>query len=233
MSSVNRIPVIAIDGPSGVGKTTIASLLAEKFAYHILVSGFLYRVLAWLSLKNKIVLDDVDAVTRTLAECIQLGVRFEQSGTGVEVYLGQKNLSHDLLEESCAGQASRLAGIPALRRGLVSYQRSFARTPGLVAEGRDMGTVIFPEARLKIFLIATLEERAKRRYEQLKNQRNDGTLTTLIKQLELRDKRDKERAIAPLVQAQDATMIDTTHKTIDQVINQIVQLHQINENQSQ
>ncbi len=225
MSNRNTAPVIAIDGPSGVGKTTIASLLAQSLGYHILASGFIYRVVALISLRQNINIEKQAERAEVLKKCMDLSMRFELLKKGdVDVYVDESKWTNELRSDECAGRAAKMASFPELRTALMSYQHNFIRLPGLVAEGRDMGTIVFPEAVLKIFLNASLEERGRRYHKQLKNSCNGDILGNLEKQLERRDALDKGRTVAPLVKAQDAVEVDTTSMSVEETVEHLMQL---------
>ncbi len=212
------IPVITIDGPSGSGKGTVGELLAKKLGWHFLDSGALYRALALTALKQHIDLTDVSAL-RELA--INLDIEFILD---CKIILKGQDVSREIRTEECSLAASKVAVLPEIRKVLLNRQREFRRTPGLVADGRDMGTVVFPEAQLKIFLIADQKERAERRYRQLQQQGINVSLHDVFQDLLNRDKRDELRNVAPLKPASDAKVIDTTKLTIDEVLRKILEL---------
>ncbi len=215
------IPVIAIDGPSGSGKGTISQLLAQKLGWHFLDSGALYRVLALAAQQQTISMDNPDAL-ELLA--LHLDVRFEPQQIGMmpRVILEGDDVSEDIRSEICGNLASKIAVFPAVRQALLERQRAFRMPPGLVADGRDMGTVVFKDAPLKIFLQATDEERAMRRYRQLQENGINVSLDDVLTELKDRDERDKTRAVSPMVPAKDAIIIDTTGLSIEQVIAKIL-----------
>lgn len=221
MSFEPQVPVITIDGPSGTGKGTISHLLAEKLGWHFLDSGSLYRVLAYAAVQKGIGLNEVESLVSLSHE---LKLRFEIKQHQTHIYLNDEDISRDLRQESCGQNASKIAAIPEIRTALLEKQRAFATPPGLVTDGRDMGTVVFPKALLKIFLYASTEERATRRFLQLKDSGNDVSLAQVIDQLVKRDERDEQRAHSPLRPADDAVMIDTTSLTIEQVFDNVLQL---------
>lgn len=215
-------PVIAIDGPSGSGKGTVASRVAEALGWHLLDSGALYRVLAYAADVSGIPATDA-AKLAVLAR--QLRVEFNHPAGGDEqIRLDGKNVTSAVRSEACGNRASELAVIPEVREGLRELQRSFRRFPGLVADGRDMGSVIFADAGLKIFLTASVEERAQRRYNQLKQKGLDANLPALFRDLAARDQRDRGRAASPLRPAPDAVVLDTTGIEIGQVVAKILGL---------
>lgn len=210
-------PVITIDGPSGSGKGTISRLLASELGWHWLDSGAIYRVLAFAARQENIELDDTKALT-SLAD--KLDIVFQSNPQGEPAaFLAGVDVSRDLRTESCGNAASRVASIPAVRTSLLARQRAFRQFPGLVADGRDMGTVVFPDAEVKIFLTASPEERAKRRYKQLKEQGFDISIDALFQEIATRDKRDAERAVSPLQAAEDAITLDCTSMSIENVLN--------------
>lgn len=206
MSTSEAVPVIAIDGPSASGKGTVAQAVALALGFHYLDSGALYRLVALDALQRGVALDDEAALTR-LAE--QLDVRFERG----EVYLGGRRVTDDIRTEACSAASSRVAAVPGVRQALLARQRAFRRPPGLVADGRDMGSVVFPDAKLKVFLTAGAEARAERRYNQLKDKGIPASIDALLLDLRERDTRDAERAAAPLRAAPDARRLDTTRMT--------------------
>jgi cytidylate kinase len=204
------IPVITIDGPSGSGKGTLARRLAEQLGYHLLDSGALYRLTALAAQKRNIALEDpeVAAVAQTL------NVRFDPDGAA---YLDDECVDSVLRTEQTGAMASKIAARPDVRAALLERQRAFAESPGLVADGRDMGTVVFPDAPAKLFLDASAEIRAERRYKQLIGNGLSANLAALVEEIRARDDRDRNRAVAPLVPAEDALVVDSTHLSIEAV----------------
>lgn len=213
-------PVITVDGPSGTGKGTVSQLLAKRLGWKLLDSGALYRVLALAAQKHSVALDN-EAALNVLAE--HLDVQFlAQASHLPNIILEGEDVTDTIRSERIGNAASIVSALPAVRAALLSRQRAFRDAPGLVADGRDMGTVIFPDAELKIFLLASSEERAMRRYNQLKERGINVTLGDLIEELRERDKRDQERIVAPLRPAEDAVCIDTNRLTIEQVVEKIL-----------
>ncbi len=213
-------PVITIDGASGTGKGTISQILATRMGWKFLDSGALYRVLALAAQKHSVAFDNEKAL-EVLAE--HLDVQFiAQENAFPRIILEGEDVTETIRTEKIGNAASIIAALPAVRAALLSRQRAFRELPGLVADGRDMGTVVFPDAELKIFLTASSEERARRRFNQLKDQGINVNLSDLIKELKERDRRDQERTVAPLKPAQDAVRIDTDFLSIEQVVERIV-----------
>jgi cytidylate kinase len=212
---MSRSPVLAVDGPGGAGKGTLCRVVAERLGWHLLDSGALYRLVAAAAARAGTALDD-EAGLAGLAR--DLPVRFE----GEKVWLGEEDVSAEIRSEECGNRASQVAALPGVRTALVGLQREFRRPPGLVADGRDMGTVIFPDAELKVFLTASAEERARRRYKQLKEKGFDVNLAGLSAEVAARDRRDAERAVAPLRPAPDAVVVDSTTLDIDAVVERVL-----------
>lgn len=211
-------PVITIDGPSGAGKGTASTLLAKKLGWHFLDSGSIYRVLAIASIHHQIPVDDESGL---LPLASSLDVNFETSDTGVKVVLEGEDVSDSIRTEEVGAVASQIASLPRIREALLRRQRAFKSLPGLVADGRDMGTVVFPEAQAKIFLTASAEERADRRFKQLKDKGHDVSMPRLLADIKARDERDANRSVAPLVPAKDAYVLDSTELSIEQVVEKI------------
>ena len=211
------IPVITIDGPGGSGKGTIASLLAKQLGWHCLDSGALYRITGVTASKRGIATDDAEGLV-ALIESIE--IRFVDGQTLVDGV----DIEGEIRTETAGELASQVASVPAVRDALFELQRNFAKAPGLIADGRDMGTVIFPDAPLKIFLTATAEARAQRRYKQLREKGFDVTLGSLLDEIVARDKRDTERTVAPLKPAESAVILDSTQLTIDEVLRAAMDL---------
>jgi len=209
--------VICIDGPSGSGKGTIARFVAEKLGWHILDSGALYRLLA-LATKNHGVDFNNEAAITVLARHLDVQFTYEQH-KGSRVILEGEDVTEQLRTEETGNAASKVASLPQVRQALLERQRAFLQHPGLVADGRDMGTVVFPEAGLKLFLTASAEERAIRRHKQLKELGNNVSIAALSKTIKERDERDRSRAVSPLVAADDAVEMDTTSLGIREVVD--------------
>ena len=217
------IPVITIDGPSGSGKGTVGRLLVRKVGWHFLDSGAIYRALALVLIRKNILPVRFDLL---ISEAKNLDIKFVADGEIKKIMLGSEDISASVRQEACAKLASEIAVIPEVRHILVEQQRKQRCEPGLVADGRDMGTVIFPDALLKIFLTADREERVNRRLRQLKEIGIMSDFQTILEDLILRDKRDCDRAAAPLVVANDAVVIDTTRLVVSEVVDKIVELWQ-------
>lgn len=220
-NGTNHVPVITIDGPVGSGKGTISTGLAARLGWHFLDSGALYRLVAIASQDAGIDPSDQDGLSR-VAEQLDFEFRRE-NGETIPVLAG-KVVSHRLRTEVISSIASRVASIPSVRAAMVERQRDFVRPPGLVADGRDMGTIIFPNADLKIFLTASVRVRAWRRYKQLKEKGESVNLPRLFTEIEARDARDMTREVAPLIPAEDAVTIDSTEFSINEVLNKIYKL---------
>ena len=211
-------PVITIDGPGGSGKGTVAMRLANRLGWHFLDSGALYRLVALAARRHDVPLDDGQALARMIEA---LDVRFRFRGDRAVVELDGDVVTDELRLESTGSDASVVAVLPEVRQALVRLQHGFREMPGLVADGRDMGTVIFPDACLKIFLTASVEERARRRYNQLKEKGESVNLPRLFRDIEARDRRDASRPVSPLVPAEDAVVIDSTALSVNDVLREI------------
>ncbi|MDX1655646.1 MAG: (d)CMP kinase [Candidatus Competibacteraceae bacterium] len=209
-----QIPVVTIDGPSGVGKGTLALQLAELLGWWLLDSGSLYRLTALAAWRQKVDLADVPALVRVVAA---LDVEFRAGRDGMTILLAGEDVSQAIRTEQCGNAASQVAALPQVRQALLQRQRDFRRPPGLVADGRDMGTVVFPDAAVKMFLTASAEERARRRHNQLREKGIDVSLAKLAGEIAERDRRDTDRQVSPLIPAPDAVMLDTTGLSIEQV----------------
>ncbi len=214
---MSQIPVIAIDGPGGSGKGTLARKVAENLNWHLLDSGALYRIVGCTCVRRGVDPND-EAAAAELAE--KLTIRFE----GERAFVDDDDITDEIRSEDGGTLASIVAAHPQVRKAVLNLQHGFRRAPGLVADGRDMGTVVFADAGLKIFLDASAEERAERRYKQLKNKGLSVSLPGLLEQITERDARDRGRAIAPLKPAEDAVVIDSTQMTIDEVVTQVMSL---------
>ena len=213
-------PVIAIDGPSGSGKGTIARRVAAALGWHLLDSGALYRLLALAAVRRGIGLQDADALSQLARN---LDVRFAADEAGQElVWLDGEPVRDELRTEETGRGASQVAALQPVRDALLALQRSFQKPPGLVADGRDMGTHVFPGAALKVYLTASPEERARRRYKQLKDKGIDVSLAALSRDIEDRDRRDSERSVAPLRPAEDARILDSSGQSIAAVTDTVL-----------
>ncbi|CAG2143187.1 (d)CMP kinase [Cupriavidus plantarum] len=210
------IDVITIDGPTASGKGTVAHRVADAVGFHLLDSGALYRLVALASDRAGVAQDDVDALAKL---AMRLDVKFGPN----RVWLSGEEVSHAIRAEAIGNRASAIAVYQPVRDALTQLQRDFRKLPGLVADGRDMGTVIFPDARLKVFLTASVEARARRRYKQLIDKGISANIEDLLRDLEARDARDRSRAAAPLRPAEDARLLDTSDMTVDQSVAQVLQ----------
>jgi cytidylate kinase len=223
-------PVLTIDGPSGSGKGTIVQLVAQKLGWHMLDSGALYRLVAFGSQNNQLSLDNEDDIANYAAN---LAVEFKlvnvkpvakkaQDSQELQIILEGNVVGAELRTEVTGNAASKVAAMPKVRQALFQRQRDFRQNPGLVADGRDMGTTIFPDAKVKVFLTASAEERAQRRYKQLKDKGISGNLAALLRDINERDERDSQRSASPLKPAEDAVIIDTSDLSIEQVVEQVL-----------
>jgi cytidylate kinase len=212
------IPVITIDGPTASGKGTVAHKVADHLGFHLLDSGALYRLTALQAIRRNTDLADEHALAK-LAEHLHI------SFTGEAVFLSHENVTDDIRQENVGNTASKIAAFPAVRQALFGLQLGFRKAPGLVADGRDMGTVIFPNAQMKVFLTASVEARAERRYKQLIAKGFSANMEDLLMDLKARDDRDTNRAIAPLVPAEGAHVLDTSFMTVDEAVTQVLQWH--------
>jgi cytidylate kinase len=218
----DRVPVATIDGPSGSGKGTISRAVAQVVGWHLLDSGALYRLVAFAGRDRGLGAADIDGHARLAAS---MDIAFGVGPDGSEqVLLAGEDVTQAIRTETAGQGASRVAAWPAVRTALLARQRAFARPPGLVADGRDMGTVVFPEASLKVYLTASAEERASRRYKQLKDKGSGVSLSALSREITERDARDSTRAVAPLIPAPDAEVIDSTGLSIEKVVGRVLEL---------
>ena len=222
LSHATLAPVIAIDGPSSSGKGTVSQLLAKRINWHFLDSGAIYRVLA-LAVGNERISPDEPAAIAQLASILNVKFRSFIDPGSSQVILDGRDVTDEIRTPQCGSCASQISVFPEVRQALLGRQREFCQFPGLVADGRDMGTVVFPNASLKIYLDASSEERARRRYEQLKRKGMDVTIDRIFAEITERDRRDKMRRAAPLKPAIDAVLLDTTHRGIDEVVESVWQ----------
>lgn len=212
------VPVITVDGPVGTGKGTVCAGLSTQLGWHLLDSGALYRAVGLAALRRGVDLDDGESIA-ALASALQ--VRFSRDDRDPEpirTWLDGEDVSALIRTEECGSAASRIAGHPAVRAKLLAHQRGFRREPGLVADGRDMGTVVFPDATLKVYLTASVEVRAQRRHKQLKEKGIDVSLPRLFSDISARDQRDQERSVSPLRPADDAVVLDTSERNAAEVL---------------
>lgn len=219
MNNDTSIPVIAIDGPSASGKGTVAQIVADKLGYHYLDSGALYRIVALVGRRQGIDWRDEHALADM---ALQLEIRFDSG----RIWLGSEDISEAVRTEEMSRGASEVAVHPAVRAALLNLQHSFRKAPGLVADGRDMATVVFPDAGTKIFLTATAEVRADRRYKQLMSKGNHANLSDILQDLQARDARDRQRSVAPLQQSSDAELLETSALSIEQAVESVLAHHQ-------
>ena len=220
---MSDIPIITIDGPSGSGKGAVCHQLAQKLHWHLLDSGAIYRVLAYAAERAGMSLEDEQALSK-LAQTLDLEFSVRGDGSGQALYLGNEDVTVNIRSQECGNAASKIAAYQVVRQALLFRQREFQRPPGLIADGRDMGTVVFPHACLKIFLSASQQERANRRYKQLKEQGFSVNLARLSAEIVERDVRDTGRSQSPLIPAHDAVLIDTTGLSIEQVVEEVLTL---------
>lgn len=214
--------VITIDGPSGSGKGTVSRLLAQQLGWAILDSGAIYRVLALAALHHNIGAEDEEGLIPLAAH---LDVQFvvEDPNENARIILEGEDVTHSIRNEEVGGVASQIASLPRVREALLRRQRAFKQAPGLVADGRDMGTVVFPSAEVKVYLTASAEERAERRYKELKEKGDDVTIARLLEVIKERDERDMNRSVAPLKPADDALILDSTVLDIQQVLDKVLE----------
>lgn len=220
-----NIPVITLDGPTGSGKGTVGQLLAKHLGWHFLDSGALYRLTALAAMQGNIDLND-KAKLASLASCLDVQFNVTLQGMTGRICLHSLDVTDAIRTEQCGEAASKISVFQAVRAALLERQRAFRQVPGLVADGRDMGTLVFPDASLKVFISASAEERAQRRYKQLKAKGVHVNLAEVLDELLIRDKRDQDRSIAPLKPADDALILDTTDTSIEQVVNKILLYYQ-------
>lgn len=221
MTTIGTPTVIAIDGPSGSGKGTLSQLLAKKIGFHLLDSGALYRLVALAALKQGVNIQDERQIEQVAA---QLDVRFDITDESTRILLSGEDVTSAIRNEIISMNASVVAAYPGVREALLKRQRDFRQLPGLVADGRDMGTTVFPDADIKIFLTASAEARAQRRYKQLVEKGESVDMNALIKDIQERDERDSKRTVSPLKPAADAILLDSTQMTIEEVLEAMLSL---------
>ena len=218
-TDTNKIVIVTIDGPSGAGKGTLSQLVAKKLGYHLLDSGALYRLVALSAHKLNADISDEQTVAEIAS---RLDVKFDVAGDSTLILLAGENVTDAIRQESVSMNASVVAAYPKVRTALLQRQKDFVQTPGLVADGRDMGTTVFPEAQVKIFLTASAEARAERRYKQLSQKGVDVDIAEIVRDIKARDERDSQREASPLKPADDALVLDSTLMTIDEVLKAIL-----------
>ena len=218
---MHPIPVVTVDGPSGAGKGTLSALIAEQLGWHLLDSGAIYRVLAVAAMHHDLPVDDESSIVPLASG---LDVSFETDNEQRRVVLEGEDVTDDIRTEEVGAAASQIASLARVREALLRRQRAFQQTPGLIADGRDMGTVVFPDANVKLFLTASAEARAERRYNQLKDKGLNVNIARLLTDIKARDDRDANRSIAPLVPAEDAVVIDSTDLDINQVFESAMEI---------
>ncbi|GAA0287268.1 (d)CMP kinase [Psychrosphaera haliotis] len=215
------IPVITIDGPSGAGKGTVCRLLAQRLGWEILDSGAIYRVLALASIHHQVDPSDEESLIPLAAH---LDVQFQSTDNSSQIILEGEEVTLSIRNEEVGGVASKIASLPRVREALLRRQRAFKQLPGLIADGRDMGTVVFPDAEVKVFLTASAEERADRRFKELKEKGHDVKIGDLLNDIKARDERDTNRSVAPMVAAEGAICIDSTTVSAQEVYEQLIQV---------
>jgi cytidylate kinase len=220
-ANAHVVPVVTIDGPSGAGKGAVSARCAAALGFHLLDSGAVYRSVAVAAMNRGIEAADIPGL---LGLCSDIRLEFVPGANGISVHLDGRAVDEQLRREEVSVMSSKIAVQPDVRAALLELQRGYRRDPGLVADGRDMGTIVFPDAPVKIFLDASVHERASRRYKQLKDKGESVTFSRLFQDLEERDRRDRERAVAPTVPADDATIVDSTDLSLDEVVDRVLEI---------
>ena len=222
--SKNTIPIITIDGPGGSGKGTISRKIASILSWNILDSGAIYRAVALCARKNNLQMSDEMNIRRLIKKTT---IKFKlDSSYKQKILINRKDASEDIRSEECGTNASIIAKYEGIRNDMISLQRSFLKKPGLIADGRDMGTVVFSDSKIKIFLTADVDVRAKRRYKELKEKGINVSLAAVLSDMKIRDKQDKERKHGPLTMAHDSVLVDSTNKSIDTVVSEILKYYE-------